>query len=492
MTEPEGDGPSGARRQTAPVLTDLSKGSGTGKAAGTAPVSPAARAGWIAGGGLSPGAARHARPVILDITRSLKRVTIGHQTGIDRVERAYLTWGLQRAGGLWLLAAIGVRQYLVPPERAAALAASLSMVARLDEPGSSAALGAMPSLDLQASLTFWRARRLRMAESAVRRAAVARSATAAFPLQRLFGVVPPGAVLVNVGHDNLPAPLVMAARRTGLRIAVMLHDLIPITHPEYSRPAPAARFATWLEVALRADLLLSNSSATAVAAQAHAAAQDMRLPPIRVLPLGIGVPEAAPPSASPAVGEAPYFVMLGTIEGRKNHLLLLALWRGLSTDWRHGEPPHLHIVGRRGWAADQVFDMLDRAPVIGRSVFEHADLDDAAARRLVEGARALLLPSFVEGYGLPVGEALAAGVPVIASDLPALREVGGTVPEWLDPLDGTGWLAALRDYARPGSPRRAAQMARMDDWQRPTWRAHFARLDALLAEDPALRATEGS
>ena len=56
------------------------------------------------------------------------------------------------------------------------------------------------------------------------------------------------------------------------------------------------------------------------------------------------------------------------------------------------------------------------------------------------GARAVLLPSFAEGFGMPVAEALAAGVPVIASDIAALREVGGDVPEYLDPIDGLGWL----------------------------------------------------
>ena len=99
---------------------------------------------------------------------------------------------------------------------------------------------------------------------------------------------------------------------------------------------------------------------------------------------------------------------------------------------------------------------------------------------MIAGARALLLPSFAEGYGLPVPEALAMGVPVIASDLPALRQAGGRAPDYLDPLDGLGWIAAIRDYATPDSPRRAAQIARIAGWRAPSWGEHIeAVLDVI-------------
>ncbi|MEM6421035.1 MAG: glycosyltransferase, partial [Pseudomonadota bacterium] len=395
-------------------------------------------------------------PILLDISRSVKRLRLPRQTGIDRVESAYLEWAVARPAGAWLLAGIGARQYLVPPANAPRLAADLAGIAGEDgglssiDSGAEDAMGpdsatnpavapapaqAM-ALDWRGRLAFWRDQRVRMGETAVRRAAVASAPATLLPLRRLFGRLPAGTVALNVGHENLSATLIGALHGVGLRNAVMIHDLIPITHPEYSRPAPAARFAERLDAALMADLLIANSRATAAAVSAHAAAHDYRLPPLRVLPLGIKLPESledaavalhaawspAPPApAEPSLPASPagHFVMLGTIEGRKNHLLLMALWRGLSDAGTAETVPHLHIVGRRGWAAGQVFDMLDRSPMMGRTVFEHPDLDDAAVISLVSSARALLLPSFVEGYGLPLGEALAAGVPVIAADLPA-------------------------------------------------------------------------
>jgi glycosyltransferase involved in cell wall biosynthesis len=94
------------------------------------------------------------------------------------------------------------------------------------------------------------------------------------------------------------------------------------------------------------------------------------------------------------------------------------------------------------------------------------------------------MPSFAEGFGLPVVEALAAGVPVIASDLPAFRELAGDIPEYADPLDGARWLELVREYARPDSARRAAQLERIRGFRAPTWKEHFAIVDNFLDSLP--------
>ena len=78
--------------------------------------------------------------------------------------------------------------------------------------------------------------------------------------------------------------------------------------------------------------------------------------------------------------------------------------------------------------------------MMGRTVHEVGTPDDAALAAEIASARALLFPSLAEGFGLPLGEALAAGTPVIAADLAALREIGGDVPDWLSP-DRSGRLA---------------------------------------------------
>jgi glycosyltransferase involved in cell wall biosynthesis len=150
--------------------------------------------------------------------------------------------------------------------------------------------------------------------------------------------------------------------------------------------------------------------------------------------------------------------------------------------WPLGWERRLVLVGQRGWEVENVVDMLDRCPGLRDTVIEHNALPDIAMVPLLRGARALLLPSFAEGFGFPVIEALQLGVPALCSDIAALRETGGGVPEFLDPLDGLGWYQAILDYAAAESPRRAAQLARLAAWHPPRWDEYFAIVDRFIAE----------
>jgi hypothetical protein len=135
--------------------------------------------------------------------------------------------------------------------------------------------------------------------------------------------------------------------------------------------------------------------------------------------------------------------------------------------------PRLIIVGRRGWENEQVIDMLERCAALRGHVEELNGCSDQRMQALLRGARALLLPSFAEGYGMPVAEALSVGTPVICSDLPALREAGGEVPDFLDPLDGPAWTAHILDHFRAGALH-TAQTQRLAQWEPPTWDDHMA------------------
>ncbi|WP_417772621.1 glycosyltransferase family 4 protein [Stappia sp.] len=267
----------------------------------------------------------------------------------------------------------------------------------------------------------------------------------------------------------------------------LLHDVIPLTHPEYVVPAQIPRHATRVRtMAAHARLVIANSGDTAARFAEAVADFGLAQPETITAPLGI---EADWVPVEPAARNGrPRFVVLGTIEARKNHLLLLNLWRKLAERYRDGrlglsEMPELVIVGRRGWEAEAAFDMLDRAPALKGHVREVAGMGDADLRGLLASARALLFPSFAEGFGLPLAEALAMGVPAVVSDIPAFREVGGTVPDFLDPLDGLGWQQAVIDYARPDAPRRAAQIARLAHYRPPGWETHLDLVCARLGLD---------
>ena len=147
----------------------------------------------------------------------------------------------------------------------------------------------------------------------------------------------------------------------------------------------------------------------------------------------------------PPQATAPYFVNVSTIEPRKNMLFLFAVWRRL-IETLGPTTPRLVLVGHRGWENENVIDVLDRSRGLAPFLVEASGLSDAGLASLVRGATAVVAPSSVEGFGLPVAEALSLGVPVIASDIPAHREVGGHRATFIDPIDGLTWVRTIRDF----------------------------------------------
>lgn len=283
----------------------------------------------------------------------------------------------------------------------------------------------------------------------------------------------------HLDHSGLEDPgYARWLAESDLHPVYFVHDLIPMTHPEYARPGEDRRHRQRLHTMARTGRgLIFNSSATWKSCQAHRRQQSLAPQVLEIIaPLGA---EPLPPPCRERPFADPYFLVVGTIEPRKNHLLLLQLWR----HWLSLEEsvPRLVLIGRRGWECEQVVDLLERCPALADSVVELASCEDQELSNWLAHARALLFPSFAEGFGLPVVEALSLGIPVLASDLPAFREAVADIPEYVDPLDGPGWLSALRDY-RDGGPRYHAQRARLRRFQPWRWSDHFALVDPFVEQ----------
>ncbi|TDQ92439.1 glycosyltransferase involved in cell wall biosynthesis [Paraburkholderia silvatlantica] len=268
----------------------------------------------------------------------------------------------------------------------------------------------------------------------------------------------------------------MATR--GIRTVFMVHDLIPLTHAEYCRPNVDKVHRQRIHTALlHADGLITNSQDTLNVLAAEAKRAALPLPANVVARLAPAIIERTP---HPAPIPGPYFVVLGTIEPRKNHWFLLQVWRRLVE--KHGAAaPKLVVIGRRGWECENAIDMLDRCSYLQEAVIELHDCSDKDLRTWIQHSQALLFPSFVEGYGLPLAEALALGAPVIASDLNVFREIADDIPDYLDPLDGPGWIANVEAYAETASAARATQLQRIERFRAPTWGDHFEAVDEFLA-----------
>jgi glycosyltransferase involved in cell wall biosynthesis len=391
---------------------------------------------------------------LLDISRLLSRAGRRVFTGIDRVEYAYLRHLLALPDPLWGLARHSGGFALVGREGLAALARRFAQ----DEPWGPP--------DLRARLRLRQPLPRQRAESDLRRLSEGRAGQGG--LARLLAErLPPGTAYLNTGHANL-APEVMAAVRAvpGARIAVLLHDTIPLDHPEFCREGTTAAFAAKLAAAAGADLLILTTAAAAAAAVPHLERAG-RVPPMLVAGLGVERPAADPAALPPALDPArPLFVALGTIEPRKNHALLFDLWP------RIGEVPgpQLLVAGARGWAGADVMarlDALTAAP--GAPVVEAPGLSDGAVAAALDRAAALVFPSLAEGFGLPPLEAAARGCPVLCTPLAATRELLADYPVYADPGDRYQWLEGVRALARAartGAPRPRPRAA-------PGWEAHF-------------------
>ena len=382
------------------------------------------------------------RPLLLDVTRLIWRRWVGRlPTGIDRVCLAYL--GRYRGRSQAVIQRRGIRRILSE-------AASDRLFQALLAPGS----------DLRTEL-------IRIVGG---------------EWLRTLGALPGrDRLYLNVGHTALQDHGYLAwTRSAGVRPVYMVHDLIPITHPEYCRSGEAQRHAQRVRNMLASAVgIIGNSQATLNSLQSFAESASLTVPPQTAAPLGIEMHDGN--AAMPKRPDRPTFVMLGTIEGRKNHLLLLQIWERLVR--AHGtDAPRLLVIGQRGWECDEVFDLMDRSEVLRGTVSEISHCSDAELNSHLASARALLFPSLAEGYGLPLVEALNAGTPVIASNLTVFREIGQGIPDFLDPLDGPAWEEAILSYARDESVQREAQIGRLAGYRAPTWDAHFERVDAWLAK----------
>jgi glycosyltransferase involved in cell wall biosynthesis len=285
---------------------------------------------------------------------------------------------------------------------------------------------------------------------------------------------PSGAWLINTGHSGLEHkeyPQWIAAYH--MRPIYFIHDLIPISHPQFSRALEPEKHKIRIFNALTTAAGIVTNSTDTLNHLTHYAEQNRQPMPKACVALlaPAKLPVGAPISPMPR----PYFLILGTIEGRKNHELLLAIWRSLPKDG-----PMLVIVGRRGWSCESVINDLDNDPQLVGKVLELSHCTDEQLATWLKHARALLFPSHVEGYGMPLVEALCAGVPVIASDLPVFREIAGNIPEYLNPLNTEAWKARIIDYSKKDSKYRLEQCQRLENYSEPTWERHFSTVEGFI------------
>lgn len=253
--------------------------------------------------------------------------------------------------------------------------------------------------------------------------------------RRIVGLdVQSGDVLILLDASWHPDFLrqVEALKAKGVSVVSAIYDVIPLTHPQFCNDRLVAVFQRWFQWASQvADGFMAISRTTRDQAQAYATRSDAATPPGTLwfdyfhlgseLDLAKADGEVRAGVRNLFQDGCPVYLMVGTIEPRKNHDYLLKAF-----DLLRSQNPKIKFcfVGKIGWKCDEILRRIRNHPDYNRRVLMFNDLNDTELEYCYRNARSLVFPAHVEGFGLPLVEAMQRGLPAMASDIPVFHEVG--------------------------------------------------------------------
>lgn len=263
-----------------------------------------------------------------------------------------------------------------------------------------------------------------------------------------------------------------AARAKGVLFIPFIYDVIPLTHRDIYGSHTTGNFEAWL---IKMALLADGMACISQYARRTLIEQLVRLrllvdeDRIRVGLLGHDFcPAEATRVTHTGLQQAmaagvPIFLCVGTIEPRKN---LFTLLEGFDHYLAAGGAGQLILIGRKGWLCDDFLTALTGHREYDRRLHWFDDVDDANLEWAYGHASAVIFPSIVEGFGLPIVEALGRGTPVIASDIEVFREIAGDHVMFFPPLDARALADRMRQIEAEGT---AASRARAANFKWLNW-----------------------
>ena len=250
----------------------------------------------------------------------------------------------------------------------------------------------------------------------------------------------------------------------GARLVFTVYDVSYWTHPEFTTDGNRLHCQAGVFAALaRADGFLFISENSHREFERHLPGWlERHDKPWAVTPLG----SREQPATAGAADGADYWLAVGTLEPRKNYETLLD---ALDLYWaRSAQPRPLRIAGGGGWKSETLKNHLVTLESEGR-VQSLGYVPDEELSRLYASARGFVFPSWHEGFGLPVLEALGYGTPVICSDRASLPEVGGDAAIYIDPASAESICKAMLDLEADPARRAALAEAGQQQAARFSW-----------------------
>ena len=303
-----------------------------------------------------------------------------------------------------------------------------------------------------------------------------------FPLATMRDLATPAAVRQSMAADLYHATDYRIVRMD-IPIVATLHDALPIAYPEWCNPR-LRRLKNWLQIkaARKADHVIAHTQFSIRELVECFGVDEQR---ISVVPCGVGDDwlDAPPADAVAATlaghGLRPgYFLFVGTLQPRKNIERLLAAYLQLPPVLRAAR--QLVIVGAPGWRCEPLLLQLKAAIQNGENVVWLDRLTSAdQLRHIYAAAGVFAFPSLYEGFGIPVVEAFASGVPVIASNTTSLPEVTQGAALEIDPLSVAELSAAMLTLVRDDAQRTRTIAAGRRRALQLTWRETARRTAAV-------------
>lgn len=256
------------------------------------------------------------------------------------------------------------------------------------------------------------------------------------------------ACFINIADGKQHYKLIKSAKLVPIYI---IHDIIPIEYPEYT-------FGDQNKLHLERLITAFDLEANIIAISEHVKikinliATSLGYKNINIHVNNNGIDAKfinRNKSIHKSINKKNQFIYVSTIEPRKNHALLLNVWKKIINETNSSaETPKLIIIGRRGWNNQLTFDMLDKNASLREFIVEINNASDDEIIRYIDESKAMLFPSFDEGWGLPIVESLAIGTPVICSDILVHHECTQGNAIFLDPIDGLSWFECIMKISK--------------------------------------------
>jgi glycosyltransferase involved in cell wall biosynthesis len=235
----------------------------------------------------------------------------------------------------------------------------------------------------------------------------------------------------------------------GILIGAYIYDLIPNTHPQFVEQETCDMVnESFIEIFTIGDFFLTISEYVARELRMLLKSELKIAKPVYAVPLAHEPPKSSGKVPNIARGlrslaNQPFVLSVGTLEGRKNHLLLHRAWSSLIRKHGFENVPALVLVGKWGWRIEEFRKLCEKDNFLDGKITVQVNLGDDELAYLYHHCSFTVFPSFVEGWGLPVGESLAVGKPCLASNATSIPEVGGDLVVYFNPHDVFGATEAI-------------------------------------------------